>query len=481
MYARMQAPANAGARAPSIRRLVFLFTIILGSVAVLASAGLVWTSTLLRESIAVVIRDAESQAIANELHLSLFTHYRLTSEEELGATRSEVVAEMRQLLVQAEECSGSVEEAQFLDDIARYLSAYLREHDRLEARGSDEVEIMRLTQPRLSQTSNALYALRKLNQQQVQQADARALRVSLYSTLMGAGAGVVFAGGLVVIIFGVRRHMLRPILALHHTITRFKAGDIGARASGASLYELAELAQGFNEMAESLAMQREAQLTFLAGVAHDLRNPLSAIKLGIQALEQEQSEARRSRARETLDRQVDRLARMVGDLLDATRVEAGSLEMRVEEVDVRDVVQDMVRLYAPTSPDHQIAANVPPDRVVVAGDPLRLEQVVSNLLSNAIKFSPGGGPIEVSVRTEGDDVVLTVADRGLGIPHEERPTIFLPFRRQRAEVAPGAGLGLSVVRRIVMAHGGGIEVESEPGVGSTFRVRLPRVHESTTC
>src|SRR5690606_31960016 len=119
-------------------------------------------------------------------------------------------------------------------------------------------------------------------------------------------------------------------------------------------------------------------------------------------------------------------------------------------------------------PEHQITAHLPDERVEIQGDPLRLEQVVSNLLSNAIKFSPGGGPVRIDVTMEGSDVVLSVSDRGVGIPREELPSMFLPFRRRRPDIAPGAGLGLSVVRHIVAAHGGSIDVQSDPGAGTTF-------------
>jgi two-component system, OmpR family, sensor histidine kinase MtrB len=118
--------------------------------------------------------------------------------------------------------------------------------------------------------------------------------------------------------------------------------------------------------------------------------------------------------------------------------------------------------------------------VVVCADPLRIDQVVSNLLSNAIKYSPDGGDIEVLVETTAREAVISVRDQGVGIGAEEMPHVFAPFRRGKGsvEVAPGTGLGLSVVRRIVEAHGGRVQVESAIGRGSTFRVWLPLVAPS---
>jgi signal transduction histidine kinase len=229
----------------------------------------------------------------------------------------------------------------------------------------------------------------------------------------------------------------------------------------------------FNDMAISLSQQRKAQLTFLAGVAHDLKNPLSTLKTGMYTLEHEASEVRRGNTRATLDRQVDLLNRMVDDLLDATRIEAGQLELRWATFDLRRLVNDVVRLYVPTAPEHQITSRIPDEPVMVEADGLRIEQVLRNLVSNAIKFSPYGGSVEVALERGSNEVALSVSDRGIGIPRDEHTSIFLPFRRRDLNVAPGAGLGLSVVRRIVSAHGGSIDVESEPGAGSTFRVRLP--------
>lgn len=469
---------------PTIRRLSSAAMLTFGILVVFIVVSLGWTTTLLRHSLDAVIRDAESRTIASEVQLALLTHQRLsnlhvlTGEATLRTTASELAVEMQDLLARADALSGSEGEHELLDEVERRLSVYLQERDRLDQSGIELAELVSLTQPALNDTVRALDVLHDLNDAQVREADARALRVTDRAIVVASIAGAVLVLGLVAMAFGVRHYILRPLLALHQVIRRLEAGTVGARADGGGLSELAELARGINEMTETLGQQREAQLTFLAGVAHDLRNPLNAIKLGFYALELEQSDARRHRARERLERQVDRLARMVDDLLDATRIEAGNLEIRLEPLDLRDVAEDMVRLYAPTSPEHQITAHLPDERVEIQGDPLRLEQVVSNLLSNAIKFSPGGGPVRIDVTMEGSDVVLSVSDRGVGIPREELPSMFLPFRRRRPDIAPGAGLGLSVVRHIVAAHGGSIDVQSDPGAGTTFRVRLPRADQA---
>lgn len=480
MTRRTAAPER---RAPGIRRIAIVSALTFGAVALIAVAAVTWTSSLLERSVATVIRDTQSQAIASEIEVKLLTYQRLanlyvaTGEPELATARVELAAKMRRLLAQAHAFLSSEEERYLLEDISEQLSLYLREREQLETRRPGLEHIARLTRPALNRTVESLHSLRDLNDAQVRRADGEALRVNRLSNLAASTAGALLIVGLLAATLGVRRYMLRPIMELHRTVARLRSGDADARASEAGLRELSELAQGLNEMADSLARQRADQLTFLAGVAHDLRNPLSGLKFGILALEHEGSESRRNRTRTLLDRQVDRLARMVDDLLDATRIEAGTLELRSEIMDVRDVVEDTIGLYAPTSPDHQIRAKVPTEPVRIHGDPLRIEQVLSNLVSNAIKFSPTGGAITISLAAENGRAVLSVSDHGIGIPAAERTNIFLPFRRRRPDVAPGAGLGLSVVRRIAVAHGGTVEVDSEPGLGSTFRVRLPLAPE----
>jgi signal transduction histidine kinase len=176
-------------------------------------------------------------------------------------------------------------------------------------------------------------------------------------------------------------------------------------------------------------------------------------------------------------RQIDRLDRMIGDLLDSTRIESGRLELRPEPHDVRPIAGHVVELYRPLSSGHEIVLVEPGEAVVAECNATRLEQVITNLVSNAVKYSPDGGRVTVSAFAERSDAVVTVSDEGMGIPPQEREWIFEPFRRTRRsrELVPGVGLGLSVARKIVAGHGGTLEVESRVGAGSTFRFRLPLV------
>ena len=175
-----------------------------------------------------------------------------------------------------------------------------------------------------------------------------------------------------------------------------------------------------------------------------------------------------------LDRQLTRIERMLGDLIDTAKAEAGQLELRFEPCDARSLVRNVVELFESVSLGHVIETRLPDEPVMIECDPLRIEQVVGNLVSNAIKYSPEASPILVALSTQRGDAMIDVVDHGIGISPDDRQRLFEPFRRGRAaqDGPPGVGLGLFVGRRIIEGHGGRIEVDSAPGRGSTFRIHL---------
>jgi signal transduction histidine kinase len=216
---------------------------------------------------------------------------------------------------------------------------------------------------------------------------------------------------------------------------------------------------------------------FLSVASHELKTPLTPLSLSLQGIE------RRVARGQPLDgamvirarRQVTRLASLIDDLLDLSRLEAGRLYLARERIDLRPVVEEVVDEFRDTSAIHVLHFAAPGEPVPVMGDPSRLEQVLVNLVQNAIKYSPRGGAIRVAVERRGDEAVVSVADPGIGIPAGEQHHVFERFFRARNATARnfgGLGIGLFVSHQIVTQHGGRFEVESEPGKGSTFRFRL---------
>jgi len=233
------------------------------------------------------------------------------------------------------------------------------------------------------------------------------------------------------------------------------------------------------------ALQSEVKDVFLSSVVHELQTPLAAAKaqaqLALHQLGEQEAEAGTGRALRLISRQIDRLSRLVGDLLDINRLETGQFELNPSEFDLVGLVDEVRgRMEAPGN-RHPIRVRGP-DRLQIFADRDRVDQVLVNLLSNAIRYSPEGGDIEVSIEPSGDAVDISVKDHGLGVPREHQQSIFERFGRAHGPSFGGLGLGLAITRGIVLQHGGTIGVEStgKPGEGSIFRVRFPRVPSRPT-
>ena len=224
----------------------------------------------------------------------------------------------------------------------------------------------------------------------------------------------------------------------------------------------------FQDITEKESFSKEKR-EFIANVTHELRTPLTAIKGYLETIEEDLEEDKK-RLLEVVKRHTDRLIKLVEDLLKLQQVEEGKLEFK--RVDLGRIVKDVSSLFEAKAKEKGISLEIDVEEgVFIMGDSFRLEELLFNLLHNAIKYTDKGY-VRVSLKKEGKEAVLAVEDTGVGIPKEEIPKIFHRFYvgdRARG----GSGLGLSIVKHIVMAHGGRIDVESQLGKGSIFTVRFP--------
>ncbi|HEX6984471.1 MAG TPA: PAS domain-containing sensor histidine kinase [Planctomycetaceae bacterium] len=219
---------------------------------------------------------------------------------------------------------------------------------------------------------------------------------------------------------------------------------------------------------------------FLATLAHEIKNPLQTIRMGLSLLrESRDNDAEFAEWSGLIDSQVDAIFRTVNDLSDLARIAAGKVELRRERLAARRVMEQAIESAREVvaSRRHRLANAAPPADVCVTGDPQRLRQVFVNLLSNAAKYTPEGGEIEFAAGVEGGDVAFRIRDNGVGISPETLPRVFDAFYQADAQAEGahgGLGLGLAIVRKLVALHGGTVEARSEGlGRGSEFVVRLP--------
>lgn len=239
----------------------------------------------------------------------------------------------------------------------------------------------------------------------------------------------------------------------------------------------AEADEALRRRTEQLQQALEARDSVLAVVSHDLRNPLNAVTTSLALLDHvlpdEEGTARR--AVNTIRRSAQQMSRLIDDLLDAARIESGRFTIESGEVELQALLQEALEQFLPQAAERSIRLSSDGSHgpITVAGDRWRLMQVVSNLLSNAVRLTPAGGEVRIAWSAEGGGVRLSVADTGPGIPEDELPHLFQPFWQSPRTLRGGAGLGLTIVRGIVEAHGGEIRAESRQGEGSTFVIDLP--------
>ncbi|MEV4318140.1 HAMP domain-containing sensor histidine kinase [Actinocrispum sp. NPDC049592] len=281
--------------------------------------------------------------------------------------------------------------------------------------------------------------------------------VATVVALLGVGAALLAAG---------RIH--RPVRHAAAAAQSVGDGRFDVRLPVRGRDELANLADSFNAMAGRLQAKDEQQRRFVSDVAHDLRTPVASVVAAADSL-QDDDPAVRARSAELIGTQSRRLARLVEDLLEMSRFDAGVLVLEPEPVDLPAMVADAVEL---TAPDAHVTVSAEGD-TVIEGDPRRLHTVVCNLLANAVHH--GAEPVCVTIDgTQPDKVTISVADSGPGIPAEVHPILFDRFTRGDRARRPseGSGLGLAIARENVRLHGGRIEASTEDG--AVLTVTLPR-------
>jgi signal transduction histidine kinase/CheY-like chemotaxis protein len=270
--------------------------------------------------------------------------------------------------------------------------------------------------------------------------------------------------GTAILQFGVFAACCALIIALGETMRRARDRY---RASESTL----------QERAAELQRANSNKSQFLAMLAHELRNPLAPLRTGLAVLHLSPDKMTARQTREMMERQIGSMTRLIDDLLDVSRIDRGKLELYPERLAVDTAVRSAIETAMPgiEAKGHELAVHHARQPLFIDADPVRFGQVLTNLLNNAAKFTPPGGRIELGMRAENGQAVITVADSGIGLAPEHLQTVFDLFVQVDSNrTAGGLGLGLTLVRSIVELHGGSVEAHSAgAGQGTVFTVRLP--------
>ena len=288
------------------------------------------------------------------------------------------------------------------------------------------------------------------------------------------GSGVAILIALLVGAF-LAGTLSRPLRKLTTATQALADGNLGEQVDIRSNDEIGNLAQAFNKMSNDLALGEQQRKQMTADIAHDLRTPLSVILGYTEALSEGKFEGD-AEVYEAMHTEAQHLNRLIDDLRTLSLADAGKLSLQKTNVQASEILHQahMAWRVGASNRNIELVTHLPNDFEVVV-DPGRMGQILSNLVSNSIRYTPAGGTISISALQDGPSAVFNVADTGNGIPADQLPHIFDRFYRVNAarETAQGqSGLGLTIVKSLVEAHGGTISATSEVGAGTTFTIRL---------
>ncbi len=316
----------------------------------------------------------------------------------------------------------------------------------------------------------------ELELRELQASNMAAQRWGLIGVVGSAAAGLV---GLILLTYSVSR----PLKALKRGIRSvLHTGPIES-LEVSSRDELGEVACAFNEMADRLRQEERMRSDFIAMLSHEIRTPLTSIAESVNLVEEEVAGSINERQKRLLRiarEEMGRVTELLTQLMRVSRMEAGKVELKQRPVDVTRLIGGCLRKAQPLAEPAgvKIRAVVTPGLPPVLADEAQLQQVILNLLANAVKFSPAGQEVLIKAQMDGEGrwVHFSVEDKGPGIPEEEQSMVFQKYYRIAGGpgVQEGMGLGLSISRHIVEAHGGSMGLKSRPGEGSCFYFTVPR-------
>lgn len=456
-----------------------LTTIILGLFAVLSISVIEVTDILNRES-KDLMKAGESIRVAQELKSHLLTHNRnsffnaitkdITRSKGRKLQREEIIATIQEM----SGLIGTEREGLALVSLKNKIVDYFNRRDELLRSSLSSIDRYDEISHNVDEILDQVDRLIEMNRQHM--SDLSKSIAMQNNSINRLSVIILFSSAIILfLVFIIAAFFItNPIVELAKAISKYTHGNFKINVSEKGLLEVKNIQSAFNRMVDKLENKKQMQIQFIAAVAHDLRNPLSSMAMASEILLTKCSQENQKLIG-IISRQVANLDRLVGDLLDTSRIEAGKIELNRSQQDIVALVADAVELNRLVSSIHSFKLDLPDKACYCYCDGRRISQVINNLISNAIKYSPDGGLITARVAICKNEVTASIEDQGIGINSQDAESIFIPFQRSEAtkNTIPGVGLGLSASRRIIESHGGALKVESQPGHGSKFYFTLP--------
>ena len=418
--------------------------------------------------------DVKALGVADELELAILRERRedllweATKDNVHWQRGNEYLAAAEKTVSEFDPYINTPVESDLVARIANEMQT-LREQSRSTTLMPSQVE------PKLTELIALVSNFKLHNQERVEESILAADGLHRATTHWMIGLSLATVGLLSVGSWGIIRRVVRPSLTMIQTADAFGGGDLRARAPVLYEDELGALARTFNNMASDIADRERNRLQFVAMVVHDLKNPVRAIEMAADVLGgPDPTEEERRFYVGGIKEETARLRGIIRDLTDDIQITNGRFSFRKTEVDLSTLVRRFVEVQSKALDTHKIDVKVD-DGCIIRGDAERIERVLTNLVSNAVKYSPPNTRVALCVERQDSQAVLSVCDEGPGIAEEDLRVLFQPFGRGRSAdtLAEGTGMGLYVVKQIVEAHDGRIGVQSEPGHGARFEIRLP--------
>ena len=282
----------------------------------------------------------------------------------------------------------------------------------------------------------------------------------------------------IVISLLLAKALLKPIRRMRQLSRRIANGDLSVRLNETSADELGELADDLNAMTSRLQELESVRRDFVGNVSHELRSPVSNIRITSEVLERRAERLGDDSAKlfRTVVAETERLESMIDELMELSAIESGAMRLEKEVFEIKPMLEELLEFISPRADQKNLTIGLLADPgISVVGDRNRLGRAVHSLLDNAVKFTPDGGQVVLSARRCEDETVIEVTDSGEGIATGDLQRVFERFYRadKTKTRTGGTGIGLAIVKHTAQAHGGSVEAYSEEGHGSTFRIRLP--------